>query len=68
MFREHPLFTPATQKNDPYSGLGIIKNPIPARHFVERSIPIITDAWRVKFVAMRERFNARLDAVARTYE
>lgn len=65
MFREHPLFTPG---KGPDTGLGIIQNPIPARHFIERSVPLIDKVWRAKFEAIRGRFEAKLDSVMRTHE
>lgn len=64
MFREHPLFEPGKSS---VAGLGIIHNPIPARHFIERSVPIIDRVWRTKFEAIRGRFEAKLDGVMRTF-
>lgn len=64
MFREHALFESG---KGPDAGLGIIQHPIPARHFIERSVPLIDQKWRTKFEAIRGRFEAKLDGVMRTY-
>lgn len=65
-FREHPLFQTGSSQ-DPISGLGIIQHPIPARRFIERSIPLIDKEWRTAFEAIRSRFEGRLDSVMRTF-
>lgn len=56
MFREHPLFEPGYQPGG-YSGRGIIEEPIPARRFIEKSIPTINRAWHARFDAAKRRMN-----------
>lgn len=62
--REHPLFQPG--RTGPLAGRGTIENPIPARHFIERSVKLIDERWRREFEAIRARYEARLDVVAAT--
>jgi len=63
-FRQHPLFTPGYS---PVSGGGVIKEPIPARRFIEKSIPIIDKLWRTQFDAIKARFDVALARAAVTY-
>lgn len=64
-FREHPLF--ASGPNGTLSGVGWIENPIPARRFITQAAPVIRKEWREAFEAIRARFQARVDIVARTH-
>lgn len=63
-FREHALFQSGPS---PVSGLGIIERPIPARWFVKKGAEAINAEWRQEFLAIRARFETRLDDVAHTY-
>ena len=56
-FRVHPIFQPG-----PGGGSGAIRNPIPARRFVEKSLPQITAAWRAGFDAAKDEFVSELTA------
>jgi hypothetical protein len=60
-FREHPLFQPGP--NGSLAGVGIIENPIPARHFIEKSITVIDKAWRTRYKALVGDFNKQLDVL-----
>lgn len=51
--REHPLFQPLPSKGSPS---GLIRNPIPARRFIEHSIPEIDVLWRDAFDAIKATF------------
>lgn len=53
-FREHPIFEPGR------GGSGVIRNPIPARHFVEHSIPEIEALWLAGFNAIKAKFMAEV--------
>lgn len=55
--RQHPLFQPTRE-----GGRGIIKNPIPARRFIEHSIPEVELLWRDGFRTSKARFNAAMSA------
>jgi len=63
-FRVHPLFVPGSS---PVSGSGVIKEPIPARRFIEKSIPLIDRLWRTQFDAIKARFDLALERAAVTY-
>lgn len=63
--REHPLFRPGPS---PVSGVGVIAEPIPARHFVERVIPAIATEWRSQFAEGKLTFEGELTLVLRTME
>lgn len=65
-FREHPLFQPG--KNGSLAGGGIIENPIPARHFIAKSIEVIDPHWRQEFLKIKARYMQRLDLVMRTMD
>lgn len=57
-FREHPLFQSQTGEG---AGSGVIKNPIPARRFVEHAIPEIEALWRDAFEALKRAFVYEID-------
>lgn len=54
LFRQHPIFESAP--GDREAGWGVIKNPIPARRFIEKAFPEIEAAWRVKFDILKAAF------------
>jgi hypothetical protein len=62
--RVHPLFVPGSS---PVSGGGIIAEPIPARRFIEKSIPLIDRAWKTQFLAIKGRFDVAMARAAVTY-
>jgi hypothetical protein len=63
-FREHPLFSPATQdSNDPNVGLGIITHAIPERRFVKKALPIIDAEWQSRFRLIKATFDRELQRV-----
>jgi hypothetical protein len=57
-FRQHAMFESG---DGPDAGLGIITNPIPARHFIEESVKVIDKEWRAKYDAVVGAFNSQLD-------
>lgn len=63
-FREHPLFQPGNSSG--VAGLGIIERPIPARHFIQKSIKAIDGKWRADWDKMYARFLLRMDLVTKT--
>lgn len=63
-FREHPLFEPGA--NGTLAGAGIIENPIPARHFVEKAVAIIHREWKIGFDSAKGRFDNQLTQVLAT--
>src|SRR5215831_239537 len=54
-FRTHPLFQPGP------GGSGVIRNPIPARHFVASAAPEIMTAWHAAYDAVYADFLAEID-------
>lgn len=58
--RVHPLFSPG---GGPDSGVGFIKNPIPARRFILKAIPGINALWEREFRAIYTRLDNELTAV-----
>lgn len=58
-FREHPLFAPTPARGG--GGPGVIENPIPARRFIEKSIPAINAEWKMLFEASKARMGAAID-------
>lgn len=62
-FRQHPIFESTGEGGE--GGMGVIHNPIPARRFIERSIPDIEAAWRAGFGALKTTFMAEV-ALAQT--
>lgn len=62
LFREHPLFQPLQTGG----GTGVIRNPIPARRFVEDSIPEIKVIWETKFAQLKARLELEIDAIMAT--
>ena len=66
-FREHSLFAVGSQ-GDPISGMGIISNPIPARRFIKKSIPLIQAEYEARYVPIKVRFRSRLEIVAKTMD
>lgn len=67
-FRQHALFEPATKGvKNPNVGRGEIKNPIPARRFIEKSVGPIDALWRTGVTTARARFESRLKSVAGTW-
>lgn len=63
-FRQHPLFTPGYS---PVSGGGVITEPIPARRFIEKAIPLIDREWRAQFTAIKSRFDVAMARAMVTY-
>lgn len=59
-FRVHPLFQPGYS---PVSGGGVIRNPIPARWFIAKSVPEIERYWQTGFRAAKAKFDAELTRV-----
>lgn len=55
--RVHPLFQPGYS---PVSGGGIIRNPIPARRFIAKAVPIIDREWKAGFAAAKGRFDVQM--------
>lgn len=55
-FRVHPLFTPS--KGGPK---GVIRNPIPARHFVEHGAAEAEAQWHLEVRAAKARFLGECD-------
>jgi hypothetical protein len=62
-FREHPLFEAGNASG--LAGLGIIQNPIPARRFIKKSIPVIESQFKARFEPIGLRFRERLAAIAK---
>lgn len=63
--RQHPLFDPVTSGDGGH--LMVIHNPIPARRFIERSVPIIDATWKREFAAVKGRFDAALSKALVTF-
>jgi hypothetical protein len=62
-FRVHPLFQPGYS---PVSGTGIIKNPIPARKFIEKAVAIIDREWHIGYAGATVRFENALARITAT--
>lgn len=60
-FREHPLFAPGPAESG--AGVGVIRNPIPARRFILDSLPAIEAEWRAGFSVVKRRFDEELKIV-----
>lgn len=58
-FRQHPIFEPGPAKGSPS---GRIRNPIPARRFVEHAIPEIEALWLAEFRALKAAYAAEITA------
>lgn len=56
--REHPLFQPQSG-----SGSGLIRNPIPARRFVEHSIADVEVLWLTRFERVKAQFSGEVDVI-----
>jgi hypothetical protein len=65
-FREHPLFQAGNDSG--LAGFGTIREPIPARRFIEKAIPIIDTKWREQFHIIRTHLDQRLELIAKTFE
>jgi len=63
--RQHPLFAPVGSADGGH--LMVINNPIPARRFIEKSVPIIDAAWQGEFAAVKGRFDAALSKALVTF-
>lgn len=57
-FRQHPLFEARGKGED--RGSGVIRNPIPARHFVQDAIPEIEAIWHARFATIKAAWEAEL--------
>lgn len=63
-FRVHPLFQPG---KSPVSGSGIIEEPIPARYFIAKAVPIINAAWQAEFQVAKDRMNTAMSRALATF-
>jgi hypothetical protein len=59
MFREHPIF----QAQGMGAPSGVIRNAIPARRFIEHSIPDVEFFWRSRFEQIKAHFLAEIDTI-----
>jgi hypothetical protein len=59
LFRQHPIFEPRGKGEA--RGSGLIRNPIPARRFIQKSLPDITAYWKAAFEEIRAEFEGKLD-------
>lgn len=64
-FRQHPLFEPGDFGS--WGGLGVIREPIPARRFIAKAVPEINRAWHAAFDAAKRRMNDEMTRALATY-